>query len=369
MPTYSEIAQMIYRDKVDLHRLRLDFMQQLHAHTGRPVIVYAANSHSSCASTLVSDDDMRAFMDTVRGIKGPALDLILHSNGGSPDAADMIVAYLREKFDHIRVIVPQQAMSAATMIACGANQLVLARHSFLGPIDLQLQVADGSVVAAQEVLDQYQLIRSEIKDPTEFWSGAGERYFPTLLVNCQNALAYGRELVERHLREVMFAGRNAKLAAEIANDLGNHAKHKNHGRRLSRKYLRHLGLTIVDLESDQMAQELVLSIHHCVMHTLAFVPALSKMVQNHLGKVVVTFSPATMAKLREKGFEVDAYKMESTFFPVAAPAEDDDYEGGEDDEDGEDADEAAEPIIAPTTLNPNAGSSVEEKASVKEPGA
>jgi ClpP class serine protease len=29
-------------------------------------------------------------------------------------------------------------MSAATMVACAANQIVMGKHSFLGPIDPQL---------------------------------------------------------------------------------------------------------------------------------------------------------------------------------------------------------------------------------------
>jgi ClpP class serine protease len=50
-------------------------------------------------------------------LKGKDLDLIVHSPGGSPEATEAIVTYLRSKFNDIRVIVPQAAMSAATMLA------------------------------------------------------------------------------------------------------------------------------------------------------------------------------------------------------------------------------------------------------------
>ena len=42
--------------------------------------------------------------------------LILHTPGGSAEAAQTIVEYLRSKFDAIDVLIPTYAMSAGTMI-------------------------------------------------------------------------------------------------------------------------------------------------------------------------------------------------------------------------------------------------------------
>ena len=64
------------------------------------------------------------------------LDLVLHTPGDSPAAAEAIVNNLRAKFGKdIRVIVPQLAMSAGTMIACSAKQIIMGKQSSLGPID------------------------------------------------------------------------------------------------------------------------------------------------------------------------------------------------------------------------------------------
>ena len=57
----------------------------------------------------------------IHGLHGESLDLIIHSPGGSIEAAGAFVTYMRTKFSDIRVIIPQAAMSAATMIACSAN--------------------------------------------------------------------------------------------------------------------------------------------------------------------------------------------------------------------------------------------------------
>ena len=86
----------------------------------------------------IGEEDTHALMEVTADLEGPDLDLILHSPGGSPEAAEAIVSYLRSRFSHIRVIVPQLAMSAATMISCAADEILLGKHSFLGPTDPQI---------------------------------------------------------------------------------------------------------------------------------------------------------------------------------------------------------------------------------------
>ena len=106
-------------------------------------------------------------MEVTHRLEGNSLDLILHSPCGSPEAAEAIISYLRSRFSHIRVIVPQLAMSAATMIACAADEIVLGKHSFLGPIDPQLVIQTplgARAVPAQAVLDQFDRAKRECRD-------------------------------------------------------------------------------------------------------------------------------------------------------------------------------------------------------------
>ena len=77
--------------------------------------------------------DIQGFMETMSNIEETKLDLILHSPGGSSDAAQSVVEYMRQRFDHIRVFVPVAAMSAATMIALSCDEIVMGKHSQLGP--------------------------------------------------------------------------------------------------------------------------------------------------------------------------------------------------------------------------------------------
>ena len=116
-------------------------------------------------------------MEVCHGMERDQLDLILHSPGGSAEAAESIISYLRQHFSTMRVFVLQFAMSAATMTACAADQIVLGKHSFLGPTDPQvmLQTDLGArAVPAQAILDQFDRAQRECVDPAKLsaWSWA-----------------------------------------------------------------------------------------------------------------------------------------------------------------------------------------------------
>src|SRR5262249_39730988 len=138
----------------------------------RPVILYAsawlAKPNAPPALVSVSDEDLHGFMEAVHGIQEKKLDLILHSPGGSASGAEAIVKYLRTTFDHISIIVPHMAMSAATIIACAADEVVMGKHSFLGPIDPQFILNTGigpRSVAAQAILEQFDQALKDAVDP------------------------------------------------------------------------------------------------------------------------------------------------------------------------------------------------------------
>lgn len=66
------------------------------------------------------------------------IHLILDSAGGSLDAAYKVILGLRNYAKDVWVYVPRRAKSAATLIAIGADQIVMAPHAELGPLDTQI---------------------------------------------------------------------------------------------------------------------------------------------------------------------------------------------------------------------------------------
>ena len=111
------------------------------------------------------------------------------------------------------------------------------------------------------------------------------QYGPALITQCENAIALSRALVSDWLQKYMFAGRRdaATTSQTIADYLANHDEFKTHGRHINRDVAKSKGLTIEGLETDQILQDLVLSIFHVTTHTFGGT-GLVKIIENHQGK-------------------------------------------------------------------------------------
>ncbi len=209
MPTWGELLEDIRkRTEGAFDGVRRQALMDLSRYTTRDTILYASGylqkqSLPGVPSSLftINHEDLEGFMETVHALTGPNLDLIVHSPGGQVEATEAIVQYLRSKFSYIRVFVPHQAMSAATMLACVADEVVMARHASLGPIDPQIMVVTplgAQSIPAQAILDQFEQAKKEcIADPKNLsvWVPMLQQYGPALLVQCENALRLSRQLV------------------------------------------------------------------------------------------------------------------------------------------------------------------------------
>lgn len=278
--------------------VRRKYLAALRARTGRSAILYATKWTQLPVQepelVSITPEDVQGFMEVVHSLPADAgLDLILHSPGGSAEAAEALVTYIRSRFTDVRVIVPHAAMSAATMLTCSANRICMGDHSSLGPIDPQfiLQTEVGrAAVPAHAIVEQFQLAKQECKDPSLLpsWLPMLRQYGPALIVQCQLAQKLSEELVGQWLETYMFANvvdRHAKATA-VAAALSNHAQFKSHGRFVSRDHAKRLGLVVDDLEADADVQDLVLSVFHATTHTFMGTAAL-KIIENDVGKAFI----------------------------------------------------------------------------------
>jgi len=295
----SELQANAQGNKIPFDQVRRKYLAQLYQKTQRNTIIYSTawtQTGKAIASPQVisiTDEDVQGIMEVIHGLSGPSLDFIIHSPGGSAEATEAIVSYLRTKFSDIRVIVPQAAMSAATMFACSANRILMGKHSSLGPIDPQmlLQTQLGpQMIPAQAILDQFELAKKETQDRKKLsaWLPILGQYGPALLIQCDNAIKLSKLLVTDWLKLYMFNNdrRKIKTAKKIAAYLSNHKNFKTHGRHIDRAQAKKQGLIIEDFESDQVLQDAVLSVFHAMTHTLSGTSAV-KIIENHLGKAFV----------------------------------------------------------------------------------
>ena len=307
MPIWSEILKEIADtgSPPDFDRIRRKYLTKLYRHTGSNIILYASGwlqmNEVPPALVSIGDEDIQAFMEVCHGMEGDHLDLILHSPGGSAEAAEAVVSYLRQRFSNIRVIVPQLAMSAATMMVCAADKIVLGKHSFLGPIDPQVLLHTSlgvRAVPAQAILDQFDRAQRESSDPRKLsaWLPMLGQYGPDLLVVCESALEMSKSLVKTWLETYMFADKEdgSNRAELISKWLANHGHFKSHSRHIPRAEVERNNLSVYRLEEDSELQDLVLSVFHATTHTFANTST-AKIVESHTGRAFIKHqAPAAM---------------------------------------------------------------------------
>ena len=80
------------------------------------------------------------------------LHLILDTPGGDGETAIRLVRQVQSRCRKFIVIVPNQAKSAGTLLALGADRILMGPTGDLGPIDPQLLMKDGSRAAAKAIV-------------------------------------------------------------------------------------------------------------------------------------------------------------------------------------------------------------------------
>jgi len=94
----------------------------------------------------------------------PKLDVVVFSRGGDPDQAYVIGNVLQHfAKEKLTVIIPRFAKSAATLIACAADEVAMGPASELGPIDLIIERVINGKRYAISVVSLMELVKM-IKD-------------------------------------------------------------------------------------------------------------------------------------------------------------------------------------------------------------
>lgn len=292
MPNWNQVLDELQRSprKDALDFVRRKYLKNLAKHRSRNVIAYYSGwiQRPGLAKCSINDDDKNALMAAVHQMdRRKGLDLLLHTPGGDMAATESIIDYLHKMFDgNIVAVIPQLAMSGGTMIACACKEIIMGKQSNIGPIDPHF-----GGIPAHGVIKEFETALREIKEDSAsipLWQTIIGKYHPTFLGECQNAIMLAGDMVQKKLISTMFDGDDdacAKASAIVA-FLNEHDDSKTHARHIHIEEAKACGLKIYDLESDQKLQDLVLTIHHCYMHTFASSTAI-KIVENDLGNAVI----------------------------------------------------------------------------------
>jgi len=129
------------------HKERMELCKKIEAHRGRPLVIYATNKRPGAVGNMATDV-LPFWADQLMTVPSDAkaIDLMIAGFGGDPMVSWRIMSSIRERIDNVAVLVPQTAYSAATLLALGANEIIMHPNANLGPIDMQItttQVGPG----------------------------------------------------------------------------------------------------------------------------------------------------------------------------------------------------------------------------------
>jgi ATP-dependent protease ClpP protease subunit len=291
MPNWSEVLKEIQEEiktgnNNSLDTVRRKYLSKIEIKTGRNVIAYYSGwlQKPNSNDSAINDKDKSSFMATIHGLdRSKGLDLILHTPGGDLAATESIIDYLNSMFNYdIRTIIPQISMSAGTMLALSSKEIMMGKQSNLGPIDPQM-----GGIACQAVIDEFNFAKNDIKNNPHaavLWQAIISKYHPTFLIACQQAIEWSKNIAKVALLKNMCKHSTSQVD-KILSVFADHSVQKSHSRHISLDECKNAGLKIIEMESDNELQDLILTTHHAFMHTLSHSSAI-KIVENHLGIAV-----------------------------------------------------------------------------------
>lgn len=291
MPSWNDILAEVTAAGSTHDVVRRRYMKKLAARTKRNTIIYYSGwlqkpdvQRQQPFQFAINDADKNGLMATIHEMdRTKGLDLVLHTPGGDMAATESLVDYLRAMFGtDVRAIVPQLALSGGTMIALSCKEIIMGKHSSLGPIDPQL----GGVPAHAIKEEFEQAMQSVQLAPTTapIWQVILGKYGASQISESMKVISWADQMTREWLKTGMFAGladADAKIN-RVMQELADHAITKSHARHISLEDARALDLNIVPLEADQVLQDAVLSVHHAAIITLSMTPAV-KIVENDRG--------------------------------------------------------------------------------------
>ena len=244
----------------DLYELRKACYEEIEQYRGRPLLVYATKFLEGVppgTPNFIDLSDVDGFTDLINSVKGNgAVDVLLHSPGGRPDATERLVALLRNKFQEVNFLIPHSAYSAATMLALSGNHIILHPSATLGPIDPQINgIPARSIKRGFE--NAKKKIAKEGPETLPAYIPLIEKYTLDLLELCGDSEKLAKELVSTWLKKYMFknekgVGRKIGKAVKYLSD---YDKHLMHSRPLSFEKLAEFELKIEF--ADETLQDLL----------------------------------------------------------------------------------------------------------------
>lgn len=225
----------------------------------------------------LSQEDFYMIADMLSNFRNfSKVDIYLETPGGSGEAAEEIVEFIREKFDFVSFVVSGEAKSAGTIMVLSGDDILMTKTGSLGPIDAQVRLGRSTISAfdyMEWVKDKHQEAGKQgCLNPFDATMVA--QISPGELKGVNHSLLFAEDLVGKWLQKYKFKHwkitethkmpvteqMKEKRAKEIAQELTNHSKWRSHGRSIKIEDLEKIGLRITEVDKDEQLKTIVYKI-------------------------------------------------------------------------------------------------------------
>jgi hypothetical protein len=143
---------------------RQTLIRQMESETNSRLICYVTGDRRGL-ETKIAGDTLPLIYDHLRSItRSKRINIFLYTVGGDALAGWAIVSLVREFCDKLGVIIPFKALSCGTLIALGANELIMGKGAQLSPVDPSLASPYNPVAPGQAQLGPVQLLPVSVED-------------------------------------------------------------------------------------------------------------------------------------------------------------------------------------------------------------
>ena len=220
-----------------------------------PLIVYVTSTRPN-AEGQIGQDAIGELLIQLEKLPSETknLDLLLVSNGGDPTVAWRVVSLIRERVDQFSILVPQSAYSAATLIALGANKIVMHPNGNLGPTDPQIINQQKNIRFGSEDVQAFlRFVKRDVglTDQTplrdlflKFCEEVGFTAVGAAARGSQLSTTMGEKMLRLHMSETAEHKQTPRAISEALN-----TNYFHHGYPLSRKEALEVGLPVADRDT------------------------------------------------------------------------------------------------------------------------
>jgi Serine dehydrogenase proteinase len=236
---------------------RVKLIEQIQEQRQSQVICYLTSIRPNLNAQM-SDDAVRAIFDQMlllpeRPVK--KLDVFLCSNGGAGTVPWRLISLLREYAESVGVLIPYRAYSAATLLALGADDIVMHPFAEMGPIDPTVTNEYNPVdpntrrligISVEDVKAYISFIKTTVgiqheDELVRTIEILAQKIHPLALGNVERFIAQSRMIAKKILLTHM---KDEHKIDEIVETMA--SKFYFHGHAINRREARDLGLKVVE---------------------------------------------------------------------------------------------------------------------------